>query len=94
MVNVKIHEDDLVEMLVENLSQWTNDAKTLELFRRYYENCAYGGVFWGMTLNINEIVDNDYVNNFSVYDDKGIEDEGVPKECIVAEYNGLYLVQQ
>ena len=93
MINVKTHENDLVEMLIERLSQWTDDAKTLELFRRYYEDCVYGGVFEGTTLNINEIVDNDYVNNFSVYDDKEIKDNDVPKDCIVAEYNGLYLVQ-
>lgn len=68
MITVKIDEDELLEMLVKRVEFWTNDNKVIELYSKYYENMVYGGCFEGAELDINSIVDNDYVNWCTVVD--------------------------
>lgn len=66
MVNVKIDEDTLVEMLMDRLDSWnpTDEAETL--YQDYYENLVYEHVFDGREFDVYKIVDNDWVNNLSV----------------------------
>ena len=75
MINVKINEETLLELLDERVKFWTNDETTRKLFSKMYENYAYSGCFDGMELDVMMIVDNDYINNCAVIenDDENFE---------------------
>lgn len=80
MINVRIDEDELLDMLMDRLAFWTDDDDATKLFEQYYENMINGGCFDGADLDIKGIVDNDYVNWLDVVyaddlDDYNIEDE-------------------
>ena len=97
MITVKISKDDLVEMLCNRVEYLTNDAAVVRLFRAYYYENAE--LFDGMELNINLIVDNDYYNNFNIYESLEEimqdfnEDEEEAKDRIVMHNGALYLVR-
>ena len=73
MITVKIDEADLLDMLVDRVGYWTDDRDVLKLYEQYYENMVYGGCFEDAELDINSIVDNDYVNWLTVVDRKEYE---------------------
>lgn len=97
MINVKIDESDLLELLMDRVEWLTDDAETQGLFRNYYSEMVE--CMDGVVLNISQIVDNDYYNNFNVYDsiDEIMKDfnetEEEAHDRIVSEYNGSYLVR-
>lgn len=66
MVNVRIEEEVLIDLLVDRLKEWTTDPDTIELFENYYTDMVHGGCFEDAELDISVIVDNDYVNYFRV----------------------------
>ena len=68
MITVKIDESDLLDMLVDRVGYWTDDRDVLNLYEQYYDSLVYGGCFEGAELDINSIVDNDYVNYLTVVD--------------------------
>lgn len=68
MITVKIDEADLLDMLVDRVGYWTDDRDVLKLYEQYYENMVYNGYFEDAELDINSIVDNDYVNWLTVVD--------------------------
>ena len=104
MVNVKIDEEDLIDILMERLKYWTTDEEVLNLYRIMYENSAYDGSFDGMELDPMVIVDNDYVNNCGIVEEgddnyKEIKDTYDNGEydfgdgTIEAENNGVFLIR-
>lgn len=97
MVEVRIDEDVLVEMLIDRLREfWRPSDEAISLFEDYYTDLAYNGAFDGVEFDVSAIVDNDWVNNLSViskeeFEDYGIEDED--DERIAATNNrGLFLI--
>ena len=68
MITVKIDEADLLDMLVDRVGYWTDDRDILKLYEQYYDSLVYDGCFDGAELDINSIVDNDYVNYLTVVD--------------------------
>lgn len=68
MITVKIDEADLLDMLVDRVDYWTSDRDVLKLYEQYYDSLVYGGCFEDAELDINSIVDNDYVNYLTVVD--------------------------
>ena len=97
MITVKISKDDLVEMLCNRVEYLTNDAAVVKLFRDYYYENAE--LMDGMELDINNIVDNDYYNNFNIYEsieeimEDFRENEDEVKNRIVMHNGDLYLVR-
>lgn len=97
MITVKISKDDLVEMLCNRVEYLTNDASVVRLFRAYYYENAE--LMDGMELDINKIVDNDYYNNFNIYESveevmkEFNENEEEAKDRIVMHNGDLYLVR-
>lgn len=97
MITVKIDESDLLDLLMERVEYLIDDVETQGLFREYYSTMVE--CMDGMELDINKIVDNDYYNNFNVYE--SIEDimhefnenKEEVHDRIIAEYKGLYLVR-
>lgn len=62
LITVKMNMYDVVDMLVNRLNYWTDDKETKDLYRQMYTGYAEGGCFDGMELDVNSIVDNDYIN--------------------------------
>ena len=99
MVNVQIDENDLLEMLMDRVEFWTDDTDIKKLYEVYYADLIDNGCFEGAELDIKFIVDNDYVNHFSVYEiledimKDFNEDEEEVRDRIVAECDGYYLVR-
>lgn len=94
-ITVKIHVDDLYDMLCERVNRNTDDWKTKELFENYYNDMVYSGAFAdGMELNIAEIVDNDMVNNFRVMSGEDViteilgynEDDWIDRGMTIADW--------
>lgn len=88
MVNVQIYESDLLEMLVERVKFWTTEKSTVDLFTGYYQSMIDGGCFEGAYLDVPFIVDNDYINNLSVYD--SIEEACKDFNCTAEELDIEY----
>lgn len=86
MVSVKLNEDFVVEALVDRVRFWTRSIEVIELYRKMYENYVYNGLFDGIELDVNVIVDNDYVNYCDIID----EDREYFQEILEAyKKNGL-----
>ena len=88
MVTVQIDESDLLDMLVERVKYWTDEKSTVDLFTGYYQSLIDGGCFDGAYLDVSLIVDNDYINNLSVYD--SIEEACNDFNCTAEELNIIY----
>lgn len=66
-MTVTIDNDTALDMLMERVRFWAEDDDvTLNLFEQYYSNMLDEGAFDGCEFNVMDIVDNDYVNWFSV----------------------------
>lgn len=101
MVYVRIDENDMLNMLMERLAFWTDDDVDTKLFEQYYERMINDGCFNGSEFNVMSIVDNDYVNWFSViskdeFENYRIDDEEDERimESYYDEYNNekYYLI--
>ena len=66
MITVKIDENVLLDLLMDRVGYWSSDKDTLELFKNYYNNMIEDGCFEDCEMDINVIVDNDYINYFRV----------------------------
>ena len=73
MLNIKINEDEALDMLIERVKVWKESPEIVRLFEKMYENYIYGGVFDGGEFDVNVIVDNDCINYCSVIE-KGDSD--------------------
>lgn len=62
MVNVKIDESVLLEMLVERVEFLDRSEVEVDLYKKMYESEIGAGCFEGAEIDINLIVDNDVIN--------------------------------
>lgn len=86
---VEIDDDDLVEMLMDRLdTYWNPRDEHAKLFEKMYQSYVEGGVFDGRTINIAEIVDNDWVN----YCDVISKNDDYFEDCKRAYADGDYEV--
>ena len=65
-ITIELDEDYLLDALMDIVEKWTDDEDTRELYRSMYQNYIDGGCFEGSSVDINQIVDNDYINLCSV----------------------------
>ena len=66
MINVRINESDLLDLLMNRVEWIIDDVDTQGLFREYYSEMV--DCMDGIVLDVNQIVDNDYYNNFNIYE--------------------------
>ena len=66
LINVKIEDYQLLEMLLERCQVWGTSKDNIDLFEKMYQHYIDGGCFDGAELDIMSIVDNDVVNYCSV----------------------------
>lgn len=98
MITVTIDDDILLNILIDRVTYWTDDSYEQDLFRDYYRNLIDCGGFNNCELDINNIVDNDYVNNLAIiskedFEQWNIEDETSDKIEAFNEEEDLYLVR-
>ena len=99
MVTVRIDEDELLDMLMNRVENWSKDETTLELFQNMYQEYIDGGVFEGMKLDIDKIVDNDYCNHCRVIEESEDEFEQIKEvyneqglgDCSCEECEGNFI---
>lgn len=66
MINVRIDENTLLEMLMNRVEQWNSTETALDLYEKMYESEIDAGYFEGAEIDVNLIVDNDVVNYCSI----------------------------
>lgn len=101
MININIDENTLLNMLLDRLEKWTKDQNEIELFEIYYRNLIENGCFEGSNLNVDLIVDNDYINCLSVVDKDELSDYDIDIDNNIntdkiesySQYSEKYLVR-
>lgn len=73
LINVKIEDWQLLEMLLERCEAWGTSKDNIDLFEKMYQSYIDGYCFNGAEFNVMSIVDNDVVNYCSVIE-KGEKD--------------------
>lgn len=68
---VSVSPYDFHKALIERLaSYWQPSKEVINLFGLMYERLISAGIYMYNTLDVNTIVDNDYINNCIVVDEK------------------------
>ena len=62
MINVRIDENTLLEMLVKRINFWNRSEVEVDLYKKMYESEIKAGCFEGAEIDVSLIVDNDIVN--------------------------------
>lgn len=62
MINVRIDESVLLEMLTDRVEFWDRSEAEVNLYKKMYQSEIDGGCFEGAEIDINLIVDNDVIN--------------------------------
>lgn len=70
MINVKINEITLLNLLMNRLEYWISDDNALTLYESYLKELIHDGCFEGTELDIDVIVDNLYINDTTIMDRK------------------------
>ena len=98
MINVKIDETTLLNLLMNRLEYWTTDSDVLELYEKYLQNLIFNGCFEGAEIDVDLIVDNLYINDTAVTDKEGLSEyynigaDDYDKILASDKDNNLYLV--
>ena len=97
MINVQVNEEQLLDLLMQRMQYWTNDANTLNLYEQYLRDLIDGGCFEGANLNISLLVDNLYVNDTLIMDEEELKNNDIDvndseKVLVTDIENDLYLV--
>lgn len=50
MINIKIDEEHLLDLLNERVKHWTDDRDVQILYEQMYDNYIYSGCFEGLKL--------------------------------------------
>ncbi len=66
MITVQMEESDVLDLFIQRINYWTTDPVVANLYTDMYERLLEDGCFNHTQLDIQRIVDNDYVNNCSI----------------------------
>lgn len=62
---VDVENEILLKLLIERVKFWTDDQDVIDLYESMYDNYLENGMF-SEKFDVDEIVDNDYVNYCNV----------------------------
>ena len=90
---VNIDDDTIYEMLMDRVRFWTDDDDVIALFGDYYGEMVAHKAWDGSPFDVQQIVDNDYINNFEYGTKEDIKNmfPDFNQGNIFAETNGLIL---
>ena len=66
LINVKVKKETLMKLLEDRLHHWTDEEDYISLYMKMYESNYNMGLFDGQAIDIDDLVDNDWCNNFSI----------------------------
>lgn len=97
MINIQIDEEDLLDLLMQRVRDWTENANILNLYKQYLKDLIDGGCFEGANLDISLLIDNLYVNDTQIMDKEDLKNNDIDiddSEKVLAQDidNDLYLV--
>lgn len=97
MINIQIDEEDLLDLLMQRMEYWTEDANILNLYEQYLKDLIDGGCFEGANLDISVLIDNLYVNDTQIMDKEDLKNNDIDiddsEKVLVRDIdNDLYLV--
>lgn len=81
MVNVQMDEDELLRILVDRVSFWTDNEIVQDLYREMYANYLDNQCI-DFSYGISYVVDNDYINYCTT-----VEPDNKDYEIILEAYN-------
>lgn len=73
MIKVQIDETTLLDLFMDRLEYWTTDNDVLSLYEDYLKTLIDCGAFEDSELNINNFIDNLYVNDAPIMDKEELE---------------------
>ena len=73
MVNVKIDESDLLEMLMDRVEFCDRSEAEVNLYKKMYQSEIEAGCFEGAEIDVNLIVDNDVINYCEIIEEGNSE---------------------
>lgn len=86
MAKIIVENEILLDVLVKRVENWTTNEKVKNLYKKMYEYNLNLGVFDNNEFDVNEIVDNDFVNWCEVIEE---DDENFEKILKLYKENGL-----
>lgn len=89
MIKVLIDEDTLLDWLMSRLEYWGARRAAMDLFEMKYKDDIEMGAFDDIELDINLIVDNDYINYYKVLDLQDLKYEGIELDNDKVEYTTI-----
>ena len=97
MINLQIDEEQLLDLLMQRMKDWTRNANILTLYEQYLKDLIDGGCFEGANLDISLLIDNLYVNDTQIMDKEDLKNNDIDvndSERVWARDidNNLYLV--
>lgn len=77
MVNVRIDENILLEILMDRVEQWNSTKTALDLYEKMYWSKIVAGCLGGCGIDVNSIVDNDVVNYCSIIEEGDLDFDSI-----------------
>ena len=96
MIKVNLSEETLLEAIMDRVEFWTSETDALDLYEEYYRGLIESGCFDDTTLDIDDLVDNDYVNYTQVISREDFENYNIEYEYddkILVANKDNYLIQ-
>ena len=97
MINVQVDEEQLLDLLMQRVKDWSKNANILNLYEQYLRDLIDMGCFEGANLDISLLIDNLYVNDTQIMDKEDLKNNNIDvndSEKVLARDvdNDLYLV--
>lgn len=77
MINVRIDESVLLEMLTDRIEFWDLSEAEVNLYKKMYQSEIEAGCFEGAEIDINLIADNDVINYCNIVEEGEKEFENI-----------------
>lgn len=65
--NVILNEEEVLKLFEDRLKFWTEEKSFIDLYMKMYRQDFADGLFDNVKIDVKEIVDNDWVNEYSIY---------------------------
>lgn len=94
MITITLDDNELINLLMQRLSYWTNDTEVLILYNNYFNYLIDNGAMYVFD-GIISYIDNLYVNETAVSTQDELLNYGITNDDdrILYKDNDLYLIQ-